>query len=526
MGAYMKKVTLSIVLISLVAVTFLFAQETVEEMMRKMQEETQQMMQADQKAVADYIAEQDAAFAKFLEEDWKMFQSFVSENQYEKPKPTKLPVAEVKPESEYKGPEAEALAIPEPPSPEAPDLTIEKEAPKIAEKAPAPVTDSYGVVEPAQPVKESPTPRVTETAVMDFAFFDAVLKFEFDRRFLSIQLESINNQAISKYWESMSATDFDRFLYQISRYSMKMRINDWGYSLMIYQIGKQIYGGDENMANLFTWFMLSKSGYNIKVAYDENYTYLLIPTQNKLYATPYITIDGQRYYITSFEQRKQKMGALYTYRGEYPGADQIVSLDIKDSPVFKNAVSERDLKFTYAGTPYSIPVKFSNDAVNYFQYYPQTNYEVYFGAKVAPLANYSLLKQLTAIIDGKTEAEAVNILLRFVQTAFEYKTDGEYFGREKPMFVEETIFYPYSDCEDRSVLFAHLVKNLLGLDVVGLNFPGHMATAVKFHSDIQGDAVRYEGMTYVICDPTYINASIGQCMPQFKDIAPRVIKIG
>ena len=27
-------------------------------------------------------------------------------------------------------------------------------------------------------------------------------------------------------------------------------------------------------------------------------------------------------------------------------------------------------------------------------------------------------------------------------------------------------YYPYSDCEDRSILFARLVKDLLGLDVV------------------------------------------------------------
>src|SRR3972149_2063363 len=133
--------------------------------------------------------------------------------------------------------------------------------------------------------------------------------------------------------------------------------------------------------------------------------------------------------------------------------------------------------------------------------------------------------QLKPILQGKTEWEAVNILLRFVQTAFEYKTDDDQFGREKPLFVDEVLFYPASDCEDRSVLFAYLVQTLLGLDVVGLDYPAHIATAVRFTSEVAGDQVMYEGKKFVICDPTYIGADVGMCMEQFKGVVPKVIKI-
>ena len=84
--------------------------------------------------------------------------------------------------------------------------------------------------------------------------------------------------------------------------------------------------------------------------------------------------------------------------------------------------------------------------------------------------------------------DAVNVLLRFVQTGFSYLTDSEQFGREKFMFPEETLSYPYSDCEDRSFLFAYLVSSLLGLDVIGLDYPGHVATAVKFSSPVSPSA--------------------------------------
>ena len=67
-----------------------------------------------------------------------------------------------------------------------------------------------------------------------------------------------------------------------------------------------------------------------------------------------------------------------------------------------------------------------------------------------------------------------------MQTAFDYKTDGDQFGYEKPFFVDELFYYPYSDCEDRAVLYSYLVRTLMGLDVVLLEYPNHMATAVLF----------------------------------------------
>ena len=117
--------------------------------------------------------------------------------------------------------------------------------------------------------------------------------------------------------------------------------------------------------------------------------------------------------------------------------------------------------------------------------------------------------------------------MNFVQTAFDYKTDEQQFGYEKYFYPEEVIAYPYSDCEDRSALFAWLVSNYTDAKVVGLQYEGHLATAVCFgeDTDIEGDMFSYAGKRYYVCDPTYINASIGMTMPQFKDKMPKIIKM-
>jgi hypothetical protein len=50
-----------------------------------------------------------------------------------------------------------------------------------------------------------------------------------------------------------------------------------------------------------------------------------------------------------------------------------------------------------------------------------------------------------------------------------------------------------------------------------------VAAAVHFNETVSGDSVDYQGKRYVVTDPTYINASAGMTMPDFKRFRPTVI---
>lgn len=128
------------------------------------------------------------------------------------------------------------------------------------------------------------------------------------------------------------------------------------------------------------------------------------------------------------------------------------------------------------------------------------------------------------ITDGLTQQEAVSLLLDYVQFGFAYKTDQEQFGYEKPFFVDENFFYPYNDCEDRSILFCTLVKEILHLDTVFLHYPQHLAAAVCFTENVNGDFILVDNRKYVVCDPTYIGAPIGKSMPQYQSVTAKVIR--
>ena len=130
----------------------------------------------------------------------------------------------------------------------------------------------------------------------------------------------------------------------------------------------------------------------------------------------------------------------------------------------------------------------------------------------------TIARDIKKYIDGKKASEGLNFVLSFVQNAFVYERDNQQFGREKVMFAQETLYFNKSDCEDRAILFAYLVKELFGYSVVGVKYKDHMATAL--YIPLAGDSVKVGRKKYVIADPTYINANIGQSMPKYRSVRP------
>lgn len=67
------------------------------------------------------------------------------------------------------------------------------------------------------------------------------------------------------------------------------------------------------------------------------------------------------------------------------------------------------------------------------------------------------------------------------------------------------------------------MRDLIGLDVVLIYYPGHLATAVKFNQSVSGDYIIYGDSRYVVCDPTYINAPVGMTMPEMDNSTSFVV---
>jgi hypothetical protein len=446
---------------------------------------------AQKKEFQEYKDKRDKEFTDFLKAQWKAVDIVKGEVRDEAPKPDVMPVA-----------------------PPAPVLPASVEQP-VAVTVPKPVITK----EPAPaPLVVAPKGRP-----ITIDFFGRQIRFYYDAGLQQRLNSTINKNAVSEYWSILSRVDYEDLLKQLDAQKKSLQLNDWAYASLIHKLAAAINNNRRNETALLSWFLLAKSGYRARVAYNDASVYLLVPSQQEMFEVSYYTFSGLRYYAVEFDGSKQKLGRVYTYDGEYPDTTKDFDMRLTSAVASNDKDERRHLSFEFEGRKYNIDVTYDRGRVKFLRTYPQLSLNLYFASGVYKVTATPLQEQLAAHMRGMSEQQAVNFLLRFVQTSLKYETDEQQFGEENYLFPEETLFYPYSDCEDRAVLFAWLVQSLLNLRVVGLDYPGHVATAVRFNEPVAGDSVNYQGKRFVVADPTYINANAGMTMPNFKQYKPTVI---
>lgn len=461
-------------------------------------------MKEQQSGFQQFKEERDKEFTDFLQQQWKEFKGEKPVQQIPKPKPVVMP--EEKPKKVIDDKIKEGKPVETAPVPKF--VTPEKPKPVII------------------PVEIKPIDKPVDIGTYaEFTFFGTAVKFKYDKNMRTTVGNKIDNKIIADFWKNLANTEYKPLLEQLDAYRDSLSLNDWGYLMLVDQVAEKISGTmNDNDKTIIGWFILLKAGYDAKIAYKDGQINLLLPSGVPLYGVTYFTLGEKRYYAVNPAGVSKKLGAVYTYKESYPGAVKMLDFRLVKYPVYTGGMAVKKLSFAYSGKTYDVNVNYNMHSKAFFEFYPQTDVRIYTTSVVPNWVGSTILAQLREVIKGKSEKEAVNMLLRFTQKAFEYKRDPEQFGREKFLFPEETIIYPYSDCEDRSIMFSYLVKSLTGLDVVLLDYPGHIATAVKFNEKVTGDNLKINGETYTICDPTYINADIGKEMPQFKNVTPKIVK--
>jgi len=274
---------------------------------------------------------------------------------------------------------------------------------------------------------------------------------------------------------------------------------------------------NQDDSKLFSWFLFNKLGFSVKVGLNGKHVEMIFYSKKMIYATPYYMFGKNKFYVIS-QYAQEGLNQLYTYEQNYPEANKELDLSLATLPTLALDKRSKTLFFKEFNKDYSISFDYNQNLLDFMATYPQADYGTFFNAPVDLSTYKSIALALKKYIDGMKASDAINFILHFVQNAFRYQTDDEQFNREKVMFAQETLYFDKSDCEDRAILFAYLVKNLLNISVEGVKYKDHMATALAI--PIQGDSVKDGARRLVIADPTYIHANIGQSMPKYKSKRP------
>ncbi len=373
---------------------------------------------------------------------------------------------------------------------------------------------------PIAPVKEDPTITTTD---LSFVYFGTQMKVRVPAggRF---SIGAGGAGGVADAWMRLSTPEYAATVADCQKLRSRHQLCDWAYLEMLDRLSRA-YASDANSATLLMAYLYSQSGYKIRLGESGPRLVMLYATRHKLYNAPYFTLDDDKFYPYGDVQDR-----VYITDARFP-KEQSLSLWIPGRQDFGYAATP-DRTLTSKRYPqFSVTVSGNKNLIDFFNTYPtsevggnfMTRWAMYANTPTGEQMRSRLYPQLKSLLNGLDELEAVERLLNWVQTAFVYEYDNKVWGRDRAFFPEETLYYPYCDCEDRSILFTRLVRDLLGLKCLLIYYPGHLAAAVAFNSNVGGDYIMQGGRKFVVTDPTYIGARVGRTMPDMDNASANVI---
>ncbi len=385
-----------------------------------------------------------------------------------------------------------------------------------------PVIDATPQPVPPAPIKEQPMP-VEEYKT--FTFFGTAGKVRWDDS-MKFHLQGANEKSIANGWTTLSDVRYDNIIRDCLTLRMQYNLCDWAYLQMLEKMAGAVCGAGTNEATLLMAYVYCQSGYKMRLANSGGRLCMLYASKHGIYEKGYFELDGEQFYPYG------ETGATISIcEASFP-KEQSMSLLIPQTPEFAwQGCGERTLK-SERYPSLTVKTMCNKNMIDFYSSYPTSEIDGNFMTRWAMYANTpmeegvsnELYPALRLHIAGLSKKEAVERLLNWVQTAFVYEYDDKVWGGDRAFFPEESLYYPYCDCEDRSILFTRLVRDLLGLKCILVYYPGHLASAVCFDDEtVNGDYIQLGGKRYVVCDPTYINAPVGSTMPQMDNAEAKVI---
>ena len=364
---------------------------------------------------------------------------------------------------------------------------------------------------------------IPEETELDFNFYGLTLRAA---RLDPVKVNSVRDHDVIKAWNAYRTRGVGNVLASLSMLSTELGLNDWFVFQLVRNYADALLKTESPMDRvLLEHYLLMGLGYDIRLARTERQLILLVPFEEEVYELGFITIGGKDYYLfyDDLEFNPDEKSVVYPCdpSKKLCGKGQALSLLFKDRPL--NISSGEDRLCDFDDGQIHVSCLVNPCVMAMLRDYPLMDMQCYASSVVLPQFRQTILDQLNPQLEGMSQCDAADALLHFVQYVFGYEDDIEYHGQEKINFIEESFYYDKNDCDDRSILYAFLIKALLGLDVQFVHYPDHECTAVRFTDCFtRGNGYYYGDDYYLICDPSYIGATIGRCMPKYRSVQPVV----
>lgn len=375
--------------------------------------------------------------------------------------------------------------------------------------------------QPIAPVQETPE---NNQQFLSFSYLGSSLQVRKPQGGM-VSLVSLDEDAVADAWNNLCDSRFNNLIIDCLKLRTSLNLCDWAYLMMLQALGNSYCGVNSNEAILLMAYLYSQSGYKMRLGQANGRLEMLYASQHSVYGTSYFICDGDKFFALSKTNASIKINAA-----KYP-KEQSLSLWVPNTPQVAFSSSPSRTLTSERYPEMSVRVSVNKNLLAFFNSYPtsevggnfMTRWAMYANTPICKDVQNELYPQLRQFLSSRSQLESVEMLLNWVQTAFVYEYDDKVWGEDRAFFPDETLYYPYCDCEDRSILFTRLVRDLIGLKCILIYYPGHLASAVCFTEPVNGDYIQVNGKRFVVCDPTYIGASVGHTMPDMDNQTAKLI---
>jgi len=364
-----------------------------------------------------------------------------------------------------------------------------------------------------------------------------------------LRLPRLVEDSVASAWTLCSRKNYMGLIQDCLSLKKEHCLGDWAYLQMLLTLSEKAFGKGTNESIFLTAYIYSQSGYRIRLGRDGNHLLMLYATHHQIYGECYMSSGNQDFYLLP---QSDHLDYIRACDNAISAQEQPLSLWMKE-PIRLDDTSAGTKTIQSDKYPdIRMEVRVNENLIRYYNDYPNsqlgadvlTRWAIYADTPMNEDVRQQIYPALQKQLDCLTgDDEKVCRLLSLIQprdTTFGvnpwqslvYDYDEIRWGRDRAFFPEETLYYPYSDCEDHAILFSRLVRDLLGLKVllVYYNKPGsqgeHLATAVHFSkppSMGSGDALIYNGERYYVCDPTNYIPEPGVTMAGMDNSTAQVI---
>jgi hypothetical protein len=344
--------------------------------------------------------------------------------------------------------------------------------------------------------------------------YEHIVQFDLQNDFYSQRSQCFNENNLEATVDALlKNAQTDSLIKQLNVYANSLHMDDMAFLLMLNKVTNAVLNGEsEDCKTIFKYTILYKKGFDVFVGYSENSITLYGRTNFLVDNCLFVERGNKKYFDLSFSQQAQPQAEKMLVMG-HSGKSLPLVMNMINPPAFNAKKGKKVIPFEYDGFVYFFTANVNQSLVDYYKELPTLNINtVYLNYGLSEMATASLAKELRQATANMNTTESVNFLLNFVQTAFEYKKDEQVYGQEKFSFPEEALTNPFSDCEDKAMLFAVLVNKVLGLKTVALYYKDakHINVAVQnWNDNIKGN-VSFKNQDYIICEPSGKGFAIGE----------------